>query len=516
MESTTTSFLRRSLLEFSTIADDIPRLDPNDGFEEYKGGFDPDEEAYAYSLGFLAIPGVALAALSLLVPIFFFLIRILCCTWRKGGGCWPTAKRKKGMLCPIVSIGTFTIFVLVGSIIIYIYGAASTESVNDFTDSLVVNTKLVIKEFVDVSDALVQSAAKLNTEVSVVTDLTKDAIKLQGEVDDFQKNLNDIFEIIDLAFMIAACVFLFFGLVTFISSACKWRSVAIVLTLITPLISVIAWISMAASFPLTSLFADVCNESLEYLADPTNSTITDYIPCPDRNTSVEALEEAYKNIVDLTEEVNKEITASLVDVNNAVAQCDAAEALGNTIPGCTQAREAAKMEMMCVPFVDCSDPVYSSSQRCTSTGEDRITKYALSACPFPTAKNKVTLQEFASYYEPYSCRAGLSESECRAQAKPISAVRFAQMVSYAEGAAGLVRVLPETESLVTCQFVKRTLKDLTKNHCDDCVKNLDTLWIGFTLVGVGLFVLWFLLITAQARMVKLNDQAFELEMGAKP
>ena len=41
----------RSLLEFTTIGDDIPRLDVSDNFEEYEGGFDPDEEAYSYSLG---------------------------------------------------------------------------------------------------------------------------------------------------------------------------------------------------------------------------------------------------------------------------------------------------------------------------------------------------------------------------------------------------------------------------------------------------------------------------------
>lgn len=233
----------RSLLEFTTIGDDIPRLDPTDGFKEYEGRFDPDEEAYAYSLGFLAVPGVILAALSLLIPIVFFIVRCLCCSWRKKGGCLPTARKKKGMACPMISVLFFTLPIICGSILVYTYGAESTDNVNGFTDILIRNTKVLLADVGRISDALLAAGEKLgsNDNVKVIADLAVDALKITKDVNDFEKQLNDAFDIAELAFLIASCVFLFFGVVCLVTTACKWRSVTIILTLIMPLISVIAW-----------------------------------------------------------------------------------------------------------------------------------------------------------------------------------------------------------------------------------------------------------------------------------
>ena len=117
--------------------------------------------------GFLALPGVIVAALSLLVPILFFVFRCLCCSWRrkgKGGGCWPTANAAKSIVCSQITSLVLCLFIAVGSVLIYVYGAEATAA-----------------------------------------------------VDDFQSQLKDVFEVVDLAFMIAACVFLFFGLVLLIS-----------------------------------------------------------------------------------------------------------------------------------------------------------------------------------------------------------------------------------------------------------------------------------------------------------
>ena len=89
------------------------------------------------------------------------------------------------------------------------------------------------------------------------------------------------------------------------------------------------------------------------------------------------------------------------------------------------------------------------------------------------------------------------------------------MEDLAEGAVDLMAILPDTESLITCKFVERTLKDLTENYCADCVDALDMLWIGFALFGAGFFVSWFVLITSQAHMGKggeVEGQAFGLEM----
>ena len=94
------------------------------------------------------------------------------------------------------------------------------------------------------------------------------------------------------------------------------------------------------------------------------------------------------------------------------------------------------------------------------------------------------------------------------------------MVDLSVGAVSLITILPETESLISCKFVETTLKDLTDNYCSDCINTLDTLWIGFLLVGFGLFVMWFVIISAQAHMIKGgvvgDDSAFTIEMGPKP
>lgn len=528
----------RSLLEFSTNGDDIPRLDVTDGFEEYKGGFDPDEEAYIGSLGefpsprvppldraeltppspsssfgpdnetaFLALPGVVLTALSLLVPILFFVFRCLCCSWRKNGGCWPTARERRGIACAIISVMVFSLFILAGSVIVYIYGAEATAAVDDFCDSLIKNTKLVLGDFVKVNDGIVAAQQKLGTNdiggAKVVVDLAADAAKLTKDVDDFQSNLKDTFEIVDLAFLIAACVFLFFGLINLISTTFKWRSVVIILTLVMPLISVIAWACMAVTFPLTSLFADACNEMLVYQTNPDNSTITEYIPCPDKQTSTEALEEAYENLNEFAAKINLEV----VKVNSETqAGLDACAGLNTAV--CDNVRAKARtLDQMCVPFVDCT---LSSTAACANPG--RETKYAPSACPYPTAANKVSLQKFSDYFEPYSCEND-DVNGCRLAGRPITRSDFTTMTDNADGAADLLTILPETESLITCKFVEVTLRDLTTNYCKDCVETLDTLWIGFLLVGIGLFVNWFIIMSAQAKMIKSDAVGFEIEMG---
>ena len=508
----------RSLFEFTTIGDDIPRLDPTDGFEEYKDGFDPDEEAYAYSLGFLALPGVVLCALSILIPIVFFMVRCLCCSWRKKAGCWPTATKQRSMACPMISIIFFALPILCGSILVYYYGAEATSSVNDFTDVLVKNTLDLVTEITEISDALVAASLKLGTmgdTVNVVTDLTSDAVRISKEVKDFEDLLTNAFDIAELAFLIAACVFLFFGLLCLISTICKWRSVVIVLTIIMPLISVISWASMAVTFPMTSLFADVCNESLEYLADPTNSTITKYIPCPDKQTSKETLNDAYKSLNDFGVEVNKQVANVNTETASALAACSG---ISSTV--CDDVRsQAVTLKEMCLPFTDCR--VSPGADVCQN--EDRLTDYAPSQCPHPTAENTVTLAGFRAYYKPYACLTN-EKVTCRNSGKPITKDEFEQMAGYADGASDLLKVLPATEDLIKCQFVTETLEDLTTQTCKPCVDNLDNLWIGFALVGIGMFVIWFLLIKAQARMVKggyvdggvTPGQPFQVELGSKP
>lgn len=498
----------RSLFEFKTIADDIPRLDPTDNFEEYEGGFDPDEEAYAYSLAFLAIPGVVLAALSILIPIVFFTVRCLCCSWRKGGGCWPTAKTKKSFMCPLITLFFFTLPIICGSILVYVYGAASTDAVSDFTTILIANTKVLLLDVGRISDALASAGERLGTmdNVKVITDLAADALKISKDVHDFETQLNDAFDIAELAFLIASCVFLFFGLICMLSTACKWRTVVIVLTLIMPLISVIAWVAMAVSFPMTSLFADTCNESLNYLANPTNSTITEYIPCPDKETSKDTLNSAYESLNDFAIEVNQQVQAVNAETATAVAQCNG---ISNAV--CDQVRaQAVTLDEMCVPMVDCtSNPTYAPC-----LNENRLADYAPSQCPYPGATSKVTLAGFKAYYEPYACASNV-KATCRANGTPITKDDFAQMTNYADGADQVFQILPDSEDLLQCVFVTRTLNQLTELACGNCVDNLDTLWIGFALVGIGMFVLWFLLITAQARMVKLDGEPFQIEMTPK-
>ena len=460
---------------------------------------------------FLAIPGVALAVLSLLVPIFFFAVRCLCCSWRRkdrGGGCWPTAKRKRGLVCSTITILILSLLVFTGSAIVYIYGAESTASVDDFSGALVKNKDTVVASIIGISDALVQAAQKLGNmnqdSLDVVLDLTEEAINMSNEVDDYEQQLKDVFKIVDLAFLIAAGVFMFFGLVLLLATGCKWRSVAIILTLIMPLISVIAWACVGVSFPLTALFADTCNEMIVYQKTPSESTLTEYIPCPDRQTAAESLEEAYKNLNDFATEINKEIAKANTATADALMACQ-----GITSSICDQVRaQAITLDLMCVPFVDCSLNPFASG--CTASG---LTKYVTSECPYPTADNKVTLPQFQATYQPLACDDD-DLVPCRQAGKPIIRTDFLRMVDLAQGASDLIKILPETEDLITCKFVQTTAKDLTDNYCKNCIDALDHLWIGFLLVGFGLFVAWFVLMSAQAHMMKGGEVG--TEFGAIP
>jgi hypothetical protein len=235
--------------------------------------------------------------------------------------------------------------------LVYVYGAESTDNVNGFTDILIRNTKVLLLDVSHISDALVQAGEKLGSgeNVKVIGDLASDALKISKDVHDFETQLNDVFDIVGLAFMIAACVFLFFGVVSLVSTACKWRSVTIILTLVVPLISVISWISMAATFPMTSLFADTCNESLYYLKNPTNSTITEYIPCPNKDTSKDTLNAAYENLNEFAVEVNKAVQLVNTETANAVSQCNG---ISSAVCDTVRAR-AVTLKEVCVPYADC-------------------------------------------------------------------------------------------------------------------------------------------------------------------
>ena len=109
---------------------------------------------------------------------------------------------------------------------------------------------------------------------------------------------------VELGFLIASSVFLFFGLLQTLVSFCRVRSALICLTVFVPLLGIIAWIAFAVTFPLTSLFADCCNSALAYQADPQTSVITEYVPCPDKDTAMESLADAYSSINGFVEEVN--------------------------------------------------------------------------------------------------------------------------------------------------------------------------------------------------------------------
>ena len=124
--------------------------------------------------------------------------------------------------------------------------------------------------------------------------------------------------------------------------------------------------------------------------------------------------------------------------------------------------------------------------------------YVDSTCPYPNATTSVTLEELEPYYGPYACATD-EEVGCRQNGKLVLKSDWDQIVSYKNSALDVMAVLPLAEDLLTCAFVNTTLHDLTENACGDVIADLDSLWIGFALIGVGLFVAWFLAVVTQGR-----------------
>ena len=170
--------------------------------------FDPDNDAYAYSLGYLALPGVLIAVLSLLIPVVFALVRLMCCSWRSRGGCCPTDRKGRGTCVPSTATLVFALLIAAGAAIVYVYGTSARHSVEKFVDVFVANLNSLVDDITEISSTLTTAAAELDTNVDdTVADLASDSQSIQNDVNDMTDKLSEIFG--ESSISLCTCVILF-------------------------------------------------------------------------------------------------------------------------------------------------------------------------------------------------------------------------------------------------------------------------------------------------------------------
>lgn len=480
------------------------------------------DQNYWVSLGWTAMPGVAVALLCLVIPLLYFMMRCCCSVCRKSVNCCPgpnprghsrsEVKLLKGVILFFALIG------LVGAVVLFGSAPQAASGVEKLTLDMVGQTDILMNNFTQVLDAvdnavaLLQSAEDTQASNSQTQTLKANLNSVSDSTAKFEQDVVDIFEQVKTILIAIAGGLFALVLLIFIVNFFQVRILLFLFIMLIPLFAAVTWLAFGATFLLNAFVYDLCVGAETELQEPGHDgPLTQYIPCPDPASVDNSFNEVYQQANDLSFTMNAVVNG----VNAGL------EALGSE----------DRMSNFCEPYypTECAfqteDPdnisacpnrgpsypsgTYESTQtfaqggRCAdgelefTTDEDFEGEWISFKCVNPSDKDSLT-------------------SECESEGKFLTENDFDKLVKSASGISLLLLSLEKLKSFAKCEFVDSTMHAISHANCPSLTSGgLTGMWISFILIGLSFMALFWLTIIGQARYKGLTQRNMETEMIAR-
>lgn len=427
----------------------IPRLNPNDGFAEYEGGFDITNMDYLASCFFMGIVGYVLFLLAI---VFFFLLilfkilrKLFCCCPAKP----PKPPSDKTVMVTNIIALIFSCICALGCFLVFSGSPQVVDGAAGVTGALL-----------DGVSPLSDDLGFIGEQMNIATDNDVDMSEMATSLGDLQTSLDDILAQVDdvdqsiegnigmvnQMFLGFAVIYLIFCILGGLAGWKKLGKTLYFLFFLAFFLLLMAWILFGLSMTISQLCFDLCDSIDQYLEDPATSDLSALLPCMDPEAAAE-LEAGQKAGID----------------------------------------EA--MEPLPVCISQCEDG------QITLKDDDWFTQLQAADSEFRIE----TIKEMTDN--------GMPEEDAITQFEELTA----GMQKPATAAMALYRAIGPTVDLAACTFVTNVFTFISDDACTPLKAGLDLLYPGLCLIGIGFNAMWIIyLVWAKRASAKPAEASVEM------
>ena len=512
----------------------MPRYNPRSGLE-YKGQFqnpasDPD---YMGMLLGQALPGIIICIFSFGCAVFglimilgtaFIYTRRQLKKMQRSKSLFPkaclkiirpkpfTIKQLKRMKKLIIALA---LVVFCGCIAVFTMGMRVKNSMIKFGDVMLKSVTEVEESTLKIEEVLSRENVLENVTM-FVTKLNEDIANIKDSYDSVRSGLTSSSTGMQASLIIMS---VFISLLAFTSAFFvyidQWKLV-IILNVMISMFTCLVWLLWSGVTMMGTMTNDMCY-SMQIFIEPGGEgyvDLMDILPCVSAPIAVRSIGILRENIVDRAYQMNR-----LIVENDPL--------MGLPLV-CHEYKEVSA-EKTCDPAGKYAETNYARTVCSAYTGglldelnDNEITFWPtvkgigggcgygnMSWSAFGSLSHSVSAANFEDAYT--SC--GIEEDGCEnlSPAK-IPQVAYDEAVDLSSSFTSLVDIVPDTQKLLTCQFVKEAFASAVP-LCDETIWDLTYLWRSNSVVATALFGLWFTLAIAVQRLSN-KDLLVKNMMGA--
>eukprot|EP01116_Phalansterium_solitarium_P018589 TRINITY_DN4982_c0_g1_i3.p1 TRINITY_DN4982_c0_g1~~TRINITY_DN4982_c0_g1_i3.p1 ORF type:complete len:595 (-),score=163.71 TRINITY_DN4982_c0_g1_i3:627-2411(-) len=499
-------------------------------------------QTYAEALGIMAVPGLLLAFLSLVGLPIFLIMRFGCNLWggrRRSPGvfcggypgdsgvCWDNDEddfkeyTTSHILYLRLALFLCFLLILVLCIVGFFCNRNFDVSVRTLGDTVVDTANTIISRSSELSQDLKQLphsaslVSQLDEMVSNVKGYTDQAATVRDQADMYNRYRSAfslLCFILPLIVLLGGCI----------GSFGNFRGLVFVMALSCFVASIFCWLSFAATWPMTTVVLDVCNDLQSFLTEARATSTTVNVTSSVFNTTnltsttgtvstgfdfsvpdgnpVEVILKCQNG--DFFRDVEASATRSLVSAFNAA--CSAVSGVCNQAPNnCSQLTCNTTMLPTYKQLV-----VVDSVLGCYNTGTS-----AFQQCPATSPCSGATLELRPCRYRNttiQACATGCNNTQMRNMSS-VFVTNVDLLVSY--NTILTQQIFP----LLDCSFVNAAFQDIKAAMCDNTNQGIDAMCTVSLLLGVVLVPTTFFLVMGRKRFRRSlhEDLAEDLNIGKK-
>ena len=503
----------------------MPRYNPRSGLE-YQGQFqnpaaDPD---YMDMLLGQALPGIMIALFSFFCSLLGFVIvlgTVIAYTRRQLRQmqrsksiiprAWSiiirpkpfTVKQLKRMKKVIIAL---SLVVFVGCIAVLTTGMRVKNSMIKFGD-------VMLKSVVEVEESTLKIEEVLSRE-NVLENITIFVTKLNEDIATIKHSYSSVrtgltssstglqSSLITLSVFVSLLAFL----AAFFVYVDQWKLV-IVLNIVISIFTSLAWLLWSGITMMGTMTNDMCY-SMQVFIEPGGEgyvDLMDILPCISAPIAVSSIGILRATIADRAYQINRRIVKNdplmglplvcheYVEVS-AELTCDPAGRYAETNYAKTVC--SAYMNGVLDDELNVGEMTFWPSVKGVG-GSCGYGNTSWSA--FGSRGHTVSAVNFEATYTVCENKEGCENS----LPSKIPRVPYTESVDLSSSVAALVDIVPDTQKLLTCQYVKEAFESAVP-LCDETISNLTYLWRGNSIVATALFGLWIALLLAVQRLSNKN------------
>ena len=514
--STYTSTATGTAEKLGPAATGLPRINPIGG-DTYDGGFDITDDDYMMSLIGQGIPGIAMGLVLIVIMILMLVVYILsrlfgatcckCCNKAYK----PRKFTKRDVKINRIAMFMFVIVIACGSFLVFAEGPVLIDNTSALTAALVKQTTALVTDAKTIQTTMNTASADASMSSVSVSSATSGLVTAAQAVEKEAQNMQDL---IDKSLEPAGLYITIIAGAIFGLSITMWAlgffglfRLMIFFTIFISLMLILSWIIFGLMAIVATLVDDVCWAFEQYLIDPTNSDLSDFIPCMAAADAVEASNAAREQVVTAANYIN-EIIDTYASTNEYVKYVCLPYAKISMATLCTGTTPFYAQDY--TKFV-CDAYTKNLLTKLTADADGVVYAYPEADCTagYPTAMYTMGLSTFSTDAASIKCDFSSTSDPihglgiCYAYRQIPSDIWTTYKAS-ASAATGVEDIQPILENMLTCGFVDDALRAMG-GPCDNMAAASYNLWVGFMLISMGYFMLWVGALVLISRLQYYND-----------